>query len=361
LKGFLLCLSGPEQLYDFQRFLAARDERDASKLGALWGAIHTVRWCFTMAIAVMAILGIGNAVLDAKLKADPEAALPLIIGSMLPVGLVGFMLAALLSGFLATFSSTVNGGAAYLVKDVYQRYINPDADHKKLVRVSYLSSALLIVVGLIISVFGSSINTAFLWIFGTLAAGILPPNVLRWYWWRLNGQGYAAGVFGGMALSLGQVFLDTTVLSEPLPLYIGFPVIALCSTIITIAVSLMTQPTDIETLKNFYRKVQPAGAWTPAKQAVLADTPDFKKQSPFARDAFNTVVALIGITALYVSMLYLVLHRLEIGFTLLATTLVSVIILYFTWYKNLPPPAPRTMTEEEAEEPVEERASSESL
>ena len=34
---------------------------------------------------------------------------------MLPVGLVGFMLAALLSGFLATFSSTVNGGAAYLV------------------------------------------------------------------------------------------------------------------------------------------------------------------------------------------------------------------------------------------------------
>ena len=355
LKGFLLCLSGPEQLYDFQRFLAARDERDASKLGALWGVIHTVRWCFTMAIAVMAILGIGDAVLDAKLKADPEAALPLIIGSMLPIGLVGFMLAALLSGFLATFSSTVNGGAAYLVKDVYQRYINPSADHKKLIRVSYISSALLIIVGLIISVFGTSINTAFLWIFGTLAAGILPPNVLRWYWWRLNGQGYAAGVFGGMALSLGQVVLDTTVLSEPLPLYIGFPVIALFSTIITIAVSLMTEPTDIETLKTFYRKVQPAGAWAPARQAVLADTPDFKKQSPFSRDAFNTVIALIGITALYISMLYLVLHRLEIGFSLLATTLVSTIILYFTWYKNLPPPAPDTMTEEEAEEPVEER------
>jgi Na+/proline symporter len=355
LKGFLLCLSGPEQLYDFQRFLAARDERDASKLGALWGVIHTVRWSFTMAIAVMAILGIGNAVLDAKLKADPEAALPLIIGSMLPVGLVGFMLAALLSGFLATFSSTVNGGAAYLVKDVYQRYINPEADHKTLIRVSYLSSALLIVVGLIISIFGTSINTAFLWIFGTLAAGILPPNVLRWYWWRLNGQGYAAGVFGGMALSLGQVFLDTAVLSEPLPLYIGFPVIALFSVIITITVSMLTEPTDIETLKNFYRKVQPAGAWSPARRGVLADTPDFKKQSPFKQDALNTVVALIGITALYVSMLYLVLHRLEIGFTLLAVTLVSVIILYFTWYKTLPPAAPHTMTEEEAEEPVEER------
>lgn len=338
-KGLLLCLSGPEQLYDFQRFLAAKDERDASKLGALWGAIHTVRWCFAMAIAVMAIMGIGNVALDEKLRADPETALPLIIGSMLPIGVVGFMLAALLSGFLATFSSTVNGGAAYLVKDIYQRYINPEADNRKLVWASYISSTLLILTGLIISIFGTSINTAFLWIFGTLAAGILPPNVLRWYWWRLNGQGYAAGVFGGMALSLGQVFLDTLYLESPLPLYIGFPVIAVASTLITIIVSLFTQPTDLNTLKNFYRKVQPAGFWKPAKQAVLAEDPGFKKQLGFRTELFNTVVAMIGITALYVSMLYLVLHRLTIGFGLIATTIVCVIILYFTWYKTLPPPS----------------------
>jgi Na+/proline symporter len=352
-KGLLLCLSGPEQLYDFQRFLAAKDERDASKLGALWGAIHTVRWPFAMAIAVMAIVGIGDPALDQKLKADPETALPLIIGSMLPIGLVGFMLAALLSGFLATFSSTVNGGAAYLVKDVYQRYINPNADNKTLVRVSYLSSALLIVVGLIISIFGTSINTAFLWIFGTLAAGILPANVLRWYWWRLNGQGYAAGVFGGMALSLGQVFVDTVYLDKPLPLYIGFPVIAILSATITIVVSLLTEPTPIEALKVFYRKVQPAGAWRPAKEAVLADDPEFKKQSPFSRDALNTGIAMIGIAALYVSMLYLVLHRLNIGFTLLGITSASVVILYFTWYKNLPPPS--TEPSEDYENLVEQQ------
>ena len=338
-KGLLLCLSGPEQLYDFQRFLAAKDERDAAKLGALWGLIHTVRWPFAMAIAVMAIMGIGNAALDEKLRSDPETALPLIIGSMLPMGLVGFMLAALLSGFLATFSSTVNGGAAYLVKDIYQRYINPEADNKTLVRVSYISSALLILTGLIISVFGTSINTAFLWIFGTLAAGILPPNVLRWYWWRLNGPGYAAGVFGGMALSLGQVFFDQFVFAEPLPLYIGFPVIALASTLLTITVSLLTQPTDPETLKSFYRKVQPAGFWAPVKREVLEDQPDFKKQLSFSVEFFNTVVAMIGITALYVSMLYLVLNRLGVGFGLLSITLVATIVLYFTWYKTLPPPS----------------------
>jgi hypothetical protein len=99
--------------------------------------------------------------------------------------------------------------------------------------------------------------------------------------------------------------------------------------------------------------VQPAGAWLPAKQAVLEENPDFKKQSSFARDAFNTVVAMIGITALYVSMLYLVLHRLGIGFALLATTLAATVILYFTWYKHLPPPA--APPSEEAENLAEQR------
>jgi Na+/proline symporter len=349
-KGMLLCFSGPEQLYDFQRFLAARDARDASKLGALWGAIHTVRWPFAMAIAVMAIMGLGNPTLDAALKHDPETALPVIIGSMLPVGLVGLMLAALLSGFLATFSSTVNGGAAYLVKDVYQRYINPEASPTTLIRASYLASSLLIVTGIIISYFGTSINTAFLWIFGTLAAGILPPNVLRWYWWRLNGWGYAAGVFGGMALSLGQAVADSSIFSEPTPLYIGFPVIAILSTIITVVVALLTQPTESATLEKFYETVQPAGAWSPVRHGIMARNPRFKLETPFSREALNTLLAMVGICTLYVGTLYLILHRHSVAAACFTTTLVMCVALYFSWYKHLPPPAPQIEDDEIASE-----------
>jgi SSS family solute:Na+ symporter len=338
-KGMLLCFSGPEQLYDFQRFLAARDARDASKLGALWGAIHTVRWPFAMAIAVVAIMGLSNPALDQALKHDPETALPVIIGAMLPVGLVGFMLAALLSGFLATFSSTVNGGAAYLVKDVYQRYINPTALPATLIRASYIASSLLVITGVAISYFGGSINGAFLWIFGTLAAGILPPNVLRWYWWRLNGWGYAAGVFGGMALSLGQAVIEPLVLPTPLPLYVAFPVIAITSTIISVVVALCTQPTNTSTLEKFYATVQPAGAWAPIRDRVLAVQPEFKLETSFTRDALNTLLALVGICALYVGTLYLILHRLATAFGCFTVTAVLCVVLYFTWYKNLPRPA----------------------
>lgn len=333
-KGLLLCLSGPEQLYDFQRFLAARDARDASKLGALWGLIHTVRWPFAMAIAVMAL---GDPSLAGLLKSDSEKALPVIITQSLPVGLVGFMLAALLSGFLATFSSTVNGGAAYLVKDVYQRYVNPDAPQKKLIFISYFASALLITAGLVISYFNKSISTAFTWIFVTLAAGILPSNVLRWYWWRLNGQGYAAGVFVGMALSLAQVIMEKA-MGQSVPLYVGFPVIALISTVTCVVVALVTTPTDKDTLVHFYRNVQPAGAWGEVKEEVLRREPGFTPETPFRIDALNTLLALIGITCLYVSTLYLVIHRHGMAAALFAVTAAMSVILYFTWYKRLPPP-----------------------
>jgi hypothetical protein len=84
---------------------------------------------------------------------------------------------------------------------------------------------------------------------------------------------------------------------------------------------------------------------------VLEDDPGFRKELPFSVEFLNTIVAMAGITALYVSMLYLILHRLEIAFGLLGVTLVCVVVLYFTWYKTLPPPAaPPSEDAENAEE-----------
>ena len=62
----------------------------------------------------------------------------------------------------------------------------------------------------------------FTWIMATLVAGVLMPNVLRWYWARLNGWGYFAGTATGMALSLVQAILDNRGLLA-LPVYVTFP------------------------------------------------------------------------------------------------------------------------------------------
>lgn len=82
-KGLLLCFGGPEQLYDFQRFLSAKNEKDASKLGLLWGVLHTLRWPMAMGIALLFLSGF----MGVK---DYESVLPAVINQFLPVGVRGW-------------------------------------------------------------------------------------------------------------------------------------------------------------------------------------------------------------------------------------------------------------------------------
>jgi len=75
-KGLLLCASGPEQLSDFQKFLAVRNPREASKAGMLWGVFHTVRFPMAMGVALLA----ASAGLVAKDEAAKEKWVPLFNG-----------------------------------------------------------------------------------------------------------------------------------------------------------------------------------------------------------------------------------------------------------------------------------------
>jgi Na+/proline symporter len=348
-KGLLLDLSGPEQLYDFQRFLAARNPCEASKLGALWGAIHTIRWPMAMAIAALAILGVQG--VD-----DPEKVLPMVLSRALPVGLRGLAVAALLSGFLATFNSTVNGGSSYLVKDIFHKYLRPQAAERTLIKAGWVSSALLIVLGLLVGYFpdlmhaafrnvapalaqmGSrTIDQMFTWIMGTLGAGVLLPNVLRWYWWRVNGQAYAAGAISGMGLSLVQALVPPFAKA---PLYVTFPIIAGAVLVVTLAVTLLTEPTDEATLVRFYREVQPAGFWGPVARRVAELDPEFRRHSPFSLDLVNVALGLPCLLAMYVAPIYLVLHRYDVAGGLAAVVAAGCVGLYFTWWRRLPQTCP---------------------
>jgi Na+/proline symporter len=327
VKGLLLDLSGPEQLYDFQRFLAAKDARDASKLGALWGVIHTIRWPMAMGLAALALVGLGSKV------TDPEKALPMVLNDLLPPGLRGFAIAALLSGFLATFCSTVNGGASYIVNDLYHKYLRPDASQRSLIRASYAASAGLILLGIVIGFQAQSINQMFMWIMGTLGAGVLLPNVLRWYWWRINGWGYAIGAFSGMLLSLVQVLVPAF---SKQPLYVTFPAIAGAVLLITLAVTLLTSPTDDAVLIDFYRSVQPAGWWGRVARLVQERDPSFRRESPFAPDFLNVVIGLPWIVSMYHFPIYLVLHQYAKAGAYAGVVVVLSVALYFTWYRRLP-------------------------
>lgn len=334
-KGLLLCASGPEQLYDFQKFLAVKNPREASLTGMLWGVIHTVRFPMAAGIAVLGIAGFAaEPQLLQKIAGDKERVLPIVIAHALPAGLRGIALAALISAFMGTFSAMVNGGASYLVRDIYQRYVRPQAGNRELIYASYAASVFFIALGLGIAWGGQSINRMFTWIMVALGAGVLLPNVLRWYWGRFNGWGYLAGTACGMLLSLAQAVFES-VSGRSLPVYLTFPVLAGSVLVIAVVVALATPAVPDATLARFYRDVQPAGAWGRIAALVRREDPAFRKD-PFGIDLLNVCLAVPWLAALYTAPVLLVTHQMRAAAIAGAIVLILTGVLAFTWWPNLP-------------------------
>jgi Na+/proline symporter len=322
-KGLLLCFGGPEQLFDFQRFLSARNERDASKLGMLWGVLHTLRWPMAMGIAVLFMSRLPGVT-------DYEQVMPAVIREFLPAGLRGLVLASLLAAFMASFNSTVNAGASYLVIDIYKKYLRPSATQKQMVRTGYVASAVLVATGILIGSFAGSIHRVFQWIMAALGAGVLLPNFLRWYWWRLNGWGFTAGVAAGIAASLVQAVFFASA-----PLYLYFPAIAGIGLLASVVVSFATPATDDAVLREFFVTVKPAGWWRPILRRVKALDPGYVKDEPFSISLLNLAVGIPWIFSLWVFPMYLVSRRFHTAALHFSIALALSIVLYFTWYRPL--------------------------
>jgi solute:Na+ symporter, SSS family len=338
MKGLLLGASGPEQLYDFQKFLATRSPREASLAGMLWGVCHTVRFPMAMAITVLGLVAVAK---TPTAGFDSEKVLPYVIANRLPIGLKGIAIAALIAAFMATFSAMVNGAASYLVRDIYQRYVRPTATTEHYVRASYVASVLMILVGIGISFVSQSINAMLTWILGFLGSAVLLPNVLRWYWWRLTGYGFAAGVWTGMVLSLAEMFVEPIVAARlgygahGVPVYYTLPVLACFSVIACVVVTCLTRPPEMSTLSHFYRTTQPAGFWRPVAAQVREESPEFRKD-PFGREAFHLVVGLFWLGAMYVGPSYAVARQWQPAAICAAVVALGSIILATSWWRSLP-------------------------
>jgi len=349
LKGFLLNAGGPGQMYDFQRFLAARSPRDAAKVGGAWSLFLIVRWAMAMGIALLALSVAGQVT-------DAEKYMPAVLQTYLHPGLRGLVIAGLLAAFMSTFSSTVNSGASYIVRDLYQPLV-PRAGHRHLMVVSYVSTVLIVVIGLLIGFQASTIREVFDWIMLALGGAFVIPNVLRWYWWRLNGWGYATGTLVGLAaalicpIALKFNWPYGTELSLP---YVSFPLICSLSLVGCLLGTLVTRPTGAVVLDGFFGKVRPFGLWGPVRDRVSLDSrsPAMRGEG-LALAVVNVSLASAAVIGIYLAPMYLVGHwHRKAGFCMVLAALCGT-ALYFTWYRNLPP------ADEEADAAATEQASAE--
>ena len=325
-KGVFLSVGGPQQLYDMQRFLSARSPREASKAGMVWGIAMTPMFMVSAAVAVIGLVTWGG-----KLS-HPEDLYPVVIGTMLPTGIKGLVLAGLLSAFMSTFASTANAGASYLVRDGYQHLLRPKASTKELILASRLCSVLVIVVGIAVGMLARNINDIFEWIMMTLGTAVLMPNVLRWFWWRFNGTGFAVGTLAGVAAAMAQA-----IWFKSIPMYVSFPLLFGMSTITSIIGSLLTPATDMATLRDFYCRIRPAGWWGPVKRSLAAEGKlDRVPGSNFRMDLLTAIIGGVGLQALFLMSTYACTHQWKAFTYAVGVVVVSGVILYFTWYKHLP-------------------------
>ena len=257
--------------------------------------------------------------------------MPMVLQKYLPIGLKGLVIAGLLSAFMSTFSSTANSGASYVVRDIWQPLFRPHADERHLVRYSYIATICVVLAGIVVGLNAESIRSIWGWIMMALGGAVIMPNVLRWYWWRLNGWGYAAGTLGGIVLSLAVLFFPD------MPMYVQFPLISAGSLVACLVVSLATAPAEDETLRKFYRTVRPFGAWGPVRKTCglsrgeLADP----AESPWPA-VWNTLIACCGVTGMYLFSMYLIGHRYYRAGVWFGVFLCAAAVLYFTWYRWLP-------------------------
>jgi SSS family solute:Na+ symporter len=325
-SGLLLNMSGAGGHYGEQRFLATRSSNDAAKAGAAWGLFLIPRWAMIVGFVYLGVSGI-------IASGDPETILPTVIVKMIPMGLRGLLVAALLAAFMSSFSATVNAAASMVVCDLVQP-ARPNLSVRGLMRVSYLATVLVVVAGVTIGLHANSIRAIWVWMLAGIIGATLIPNVLRWHWWRFNGWGYAWGIFAGLgtAAVIGTLQSLGSFGGSGLPEYVYAPVIWVASLAGCAAGSLLRPATPLPTLTTFYTRVRPFGLWRPVA-ALCAPSNPGRSSRPllFA----NLVVAVLGFIACYLSVFLLLGHYFTGLCASFAVVVACVLILRRTWYARL--------------------------
>jgi solute:Na+ symporter, SSS family len=328
-KGIFASMAGPAPNYDMQKVLATKSPSEAAKMSGFVSLVLLVpRYFMITGFSVLALVFLRDQF--AGDNVDFERVLPLAINEFVPHGLMGLFLAGLLSAFMGTFASTVNAAPAYLINDIYLKYINPNAERKQLINYSYVISFAVVLISTLIGMFVLSINDVIQWIVSALYGGYIAANVLKWHWWRFNGFGY----FWGMAAGIVASMIFPVVFKGVLPLYY-FPLTFTASVIGCIVGTYSAPATDDETLKNFYRKIKPWGFWKPIHDKVVAENPAFAGNKNFKRDMFNVVTGIIWQTCLTILPIYIILRESLPLMSTVAILLTTTLILKKNWYDKL--------------------------
>jgi SSS family solute:Na+ symporter len=331
-KGIFASLAGPAPNYDMQKILSTRSPKEASKMtGFVSIVLLPIRYTLIIGLTVLALLNFNQLNLSSPTGGtDFEKILPSAIIQFIPAGIMGLLFTGLLGAFMSTFSGTLNAAQAYVVNDIYIKYVNPRATNKQIILRNYAVGIAVVLLSILLGFFVRNVNSVLQWIVGALYGGYIAANMFKWYWWRFNANGF----FWGMAAGITAALIFPSIFKDQLPLY-NWPLLFGISVAGCIAGTYSAKPTDMETLKKFYISVRPWGFWKPVQILVQQENPSFEPNRRFGLDMFNVAIGIIAQCCLTILPMYLVLWMKAPLFVTVAILTVIIIILKKTWWSRL--------------------------
>lgn len=291
--------------YVAQRMLAAKSERDAVYGSLLFNVAHYALRSWPWIIVALASMLVFPE-LDDIARTFPWVE-PRLIGHdmaypamlrFLPAGLLGLMVAGLLSAYISTISTHLNWGTSYLVHDVYRRFINAEATERQYVLAGRVITGLLMVLaGSLTFVLESARQNFELMLSVGAGTGLL--YLLRWFWWRVNAWSEIAAMVSSFVVAVTFFLMGKA--GTPVPGHIVLLSTVAITSVVWIMTTLLTAPASRETLVSFYTLVRPAGpGWAAIRQeANVPASPDSPAQALLGWSAGVAFVysALFGVGA----------------------------------------------------------------
>ena len=259
-----------------------------------------------------------------------DLAYPAMI-SFLPSGLLGLLVASLIAAFMSTISTHLNWGSSYLVHDFYRRFYVKDKPEKHYVFMGRLFTVLLMIASAFFALYLNNSLQAF-GIILQIGAGTGLIFILRWFWYRINVYSELTAMIVSFLIALCfEFFPNNFSVEQKLILGVAF------TTITWIFVTLITPPSSMETLQNFYKKIQPGG---PGWQKVIevsevngVDITGKKEKWDVPNGILCMVFGSLSVYSILFGIGYILYGQLNLAFTFIGISILAVYLLMKFWIR----------------------------
>ena len=331
--------------YIAQRMLAAKNENHSLGATLFFNIMHYALrpWPWILvALASLIIFPDLDAIRETFPNVDEgkighDLAYPAML-TLLPSGLLGLVLASLVSAYMSTISTHLNWGSSYVVNDFYKALIKDDGDERALVNVGRISVICLMIVSSLVALMLNNALQLFqiILMFGAGTGSIF---ILRWFWWRINAWSEIAAMICSGVVSILFEFtpIGSMIFSEDfIQPYFKFPMVVLITTFVWVVVTFMTKPDDDETLVKFYKKTKPGGpGWKRIKDLAKLSESENNSEWIVPRGILCMILGCFAIYSALFSTGYFIYGEITSGIIFLITTIVFSYILFYISKKIL--------------------------